>query len=63
MFDRYSINGSVVWLGVPDFHRNYENNCTANILAPCPSWGYRGYITNPNWGCKSEEASGNVSVP
>ena len=39
MFGVYSINGSVQWLGVPDFLRTDGPPWTDNLLAPVPSWG------------------------
>ena len=54
MFGRNSINGSVKWLGVPDFLSTYGHPWTSNILAPHPSWRYQVSITNPNWGSWSE---------
>ena len=39
MFGRNYINGSVEWLGVPDFLRNYGPHWTLNLLAPYANWG------------------------
>ena len=63
MFGKNSINGSVEWLGVPDFLRTDGPAWTANILAPHPSWLGVGSRTNPNLGSKSKGSSGGVSVP
>ena len=45
-----SINGSVEYLGIPDFHRTSEPFWDDNILAPSSSWGYGGTTTNKNRG-------------
>ena len=60
MFFRNSINGSVEWLGIPEFMRNNGPSWTANILAPHPSSGDRGSITNTNW--VSQYGGGSDSV-
>ena len=59
---RISINGSVKWLGVPDFHRTGGPFWTANLLAPRSSWGYGGTTTNQNWGIKPGGPYGSVAV-
>ena len=38
--DKY-INGSVEWIGVPDFLRNDGLPWTLNLLAPYDNWGYK----------------------
>ena len=49
MFGINSINVSVEWLGVPDFHRIDGPALTDNILDPCPSWVDGGSDTNLKW--------------
>ena len=63
MFGINSINGSVQWLGVPDFLRTNGPAWTANLLAPHTSWGDRGSSTNKNRGSQSEGHSDSVSIP
>ena len=63
MFGRISINGSVEWLGVPDFHKTNVQACTANLLAPYPNWGDGGSATNLNWCSQYRGASGSFFVP
>ena len=46
IFGRIYINGSVEWLGVPDFYRSDGPAWTANILDPHSSWGDVGTTTN-----------------
>ena len=53
MFGRNSINGSVKWIGVPNFLRNDGPPWTLNILAPDANLGERGYSTNQNRGSGS----------
>ena len=53
MFGRNSINGSVEWLGIPDFLRNDGPPWILNLLAPYASWGDIGPSTNPKWGSGS----------
>ena len=60
---RISMNGSVEWLGVPDFHRTNGPACTDNLLAHGYSWGDRGTTTNQNWGSQSGVDSVSVSFP
>ena len=62
-FVRNPINGIVEWLGVPDFLRTDATACTANFLAPHPSWWCRGSSTNRNWGSQSGGDSDIVSIP
>ena len=62
MFGRYSINGSVEWLGVPDFLRNDGPPWTLNLLPPYASWGDRGSSTNINWGSGSGGHYNSVSI-
>ena len=38
IFGRISINGSVEWLSVPEFHRTDGPAWTANLLDTCSSW-------------------------
>ena len=63
MFGNFSINRSVEWLGITDFHRTNGPPWTANILSPSPSWETGGSTTNPNWGSQYGRASESVSVP
>ena len=58
-----SINGSVEWLGIPDFHITSGPFWTANILAPSYSWGDGGTKTNKNWGIKPGVPYGSVAFP
>ena len=53
MFGRNYINGSVKWIGVPDFLKNDGPPWTLNLLAPYDSWGVRGSSTSPNLGSGS----------
>ena len=48
IFGRIYINGNFEWLGIPDFHRTDGTAWTANLLAPCSSWGDGGTTTNQN---------------
>ena len=50
MFGRNYINGSVEWLGVPNFLRNYGPPWTLNLLAPYANWWDRGSSTIPSFG-------------
>ena len=63
MFGRNFINGSVKWLGVPDFQMNDGPPWTLNILAPYANWWDRGSSTSPNWGSGSGGNSEGVSMP
>ena len=47
MFGINPINGSVQWLGVPDFLRTDGPAWNDNLLDPHTSWGDRGFSTNP----------------
>ena len=49
MFGKISINGSVEWLGVPDFHRTGGPFWADNILDTSSSLGYGDTTTNMNW--------------
>ena len=51
------------WLDVPDLHRTDGTAWTANLLAPCSSWGDGGTTTNQNWGSQSGGSSGSFSIP
>ena len=53
MFVRNSMNGTVEWLGVPEFLRNDGPPWTLNLLDPYENWEDIGSITNPNWGSQS----------
>ena len=57
-----TINGSVEWLGIPDFHRTGGPFWSDNLLAPGPSWGDGGTTTNQNWGSKPRGPYGSVAV-
>ena len=63
MFGINSINGSVQWLGVPDFLRTDGPAWTANLLDTHPSWGDQGSSTNPNWGSQYGGHSDSVLIP
>ena len=52
MYSRKPINGSVEWLGVPSFLRNYGPHWADNILCPSPCWGIRG--TYEIWALESQ---------
>ena len=43
------INGSVEYLGIPDFQRTGGPFWDENLLDPCFSWGDSGTTTNQNW--------------
>ena len=45
MFGRNYINGSVEWLGIPNFLRNDGPLWNLNLLAPYANWGYKGSST------------------
>ena len=62
MFVRNSINGSVKWLGVPNFLRNYGPPWALNLLAPYSNWGKKGSITSLNLGSGSRGYSDSVSI-
>ena len=62
MFGRNYINGSVEWLGIPNFLRNDGPPWTLNLLAPYTNWGDREDSTSTNWGSGSEEHSNSVSI-
>ena len=62
MFGRISINGSIEWLGVPNFLRNDGPPRKLNILAPYANWGDKGYNTSPNLVSGSRENSDGVSI-
>ena len=49
MFGINSINGSIEWLGVPNFSKTNGPPWTANILDPQPGWGDQSSSTDPNW--------------
>ena len=44
MFGRKLINGSIKWLGVPNFLWNYGPSWTLNFLDPYASWGTEGLV-------------------
>ena len=50
MFGSNYINGSVEWIGVPNFLSNYGPPWTLNILDPYDNCGGRGSSTSPNLG-------------
>ena len=62
MFGRNYINGSVKWLGVPNFLRNYGLPWTLNLLAPYANWGGRGSSTSPKLGSGPGGYSDGVSI-
>ena len=57
------INGSVEWLGVPSFLRNYGLPRADNILCPSPRWEVRGIYEI--WALESQPGSryGGADVP
>ena len=55
MYGQKSMNGSVKWLGVPTFLRNYGPPWDDNILCPSPRWGVRG--TYKIWALEIQPAS------
>ena len=59
---RILINGSVEWLGVPDFHRTGGTFWDHNLLDLCSSWGYSDTTTNQNWGSQPGGPYGSDSV-
>ena len=63
MFGRNYIDGSVKWLGVPDFLRNDGPPWNLNLLATYDNWGSRGSSTNANWGSGSGGNCNSDSVP
>ena len=62
MFCRKYINGSVKWLGIPNFLRNDGPPWTLNILDTYAKWGYRGSSTSPNLGSVSGGYPDSVSI-
>ena len=62
MFDRKSINGSVRWIGVPNFQRNDGPTWTLNTMAPYTNWGDRGYSTSLNLVSDSGRYSNSISI-
>ena len=58
-----SINGSVEYLGIPDFHSTGGLFWADNLLAPRYTWGEGGNTTNQNWGIQSGVTYGSVDVP
>ena len=62
MFGRNYINGTVEWLGIPNFPRNDGPPWTLNFLAPYANWGDRGSSTSPNWSSGSGEHSDSVFI-
>ena len=60
---KISINGSVEYLGIPDFHRTGGLFWAGNLLAPRYSWGGSGTTTNQNWVIPPGIPYGIVSVP
>ena len=62
MFGRNYINGSVKWIGVPDFLRNYDPPWTLNLLDPHANWGERGSSASTNWDSGSGEHYDGVSI-
>ena len=58
-----SINGSVEYLEIPDFHSTGDPFWDSNPLAPCSCWGDGGTSTNQNWGIQPGGPYGFFSVP
>ena len=57
-----SINGSVEWLGFPNFLSTNGPPWTDNIFGPGPIWWYGGTTTNHNRGSQPGGPNGIVSV-
>ena len=49
MFGWNLISGSVDWLGIPSFLRDYGPTWTLNLLAAYADWGDRGSSTSQNF--------------
>ena len=62
MFGKNSINGSIEWIGVPNFLRNDGLPWILNLLAPYYAWGDRGSNTSLNLGSGSGGYSDGVSI-
>ena len=60
---RISINGSVEYLGVTDFHITGGTFWAANIVAPGSIWGDGGTTINKNWVVNIEGTYGSVDIP
>ena len=63
ILNQISINGSVEYLGIPEFHRIGEPFWDDNLLVPCYSWGDGGTTTNKNWGIQPGGPYESISVP
>ena len=63
MFGVNSINGSVQWLGVPDFLWTDRPPWAGNLMDPSPSWVNGVTTTNPNWGSQPGGPNGSFAVP
>ena len=57
---KISMNGSVEYFGIPDFHRTDGPTWDDNFLDPCSSWGDGG--TNLNWGVQTGGPYRNVAM-
>ena len=60
---QFSINGSVEYLDIPDFHRTGGPFWADNLLAPCSGWEDGGTSTNQNWRVQPGVPYGSVAVP
>ena len=63
MFGRNYINGSVKWIGVPNFLRNDWPPWTLNLLEFYANGGGRGSSNSPNLGSGSGGYSDGVYIP
>ena len=63
ILSQISINGSVEYLGIPDFHRTGGKFWAANLLAPRSCCVDGGTSTNYNLVIKSGVPYGSVSDP
>ena len=62
IFGRISINGSVEYLGIPDFHRTDGPAWNETIMPPRSRWVEGDTSTNNKWGIQPGGDSGSVSV-
>ena len=59
---RISINGSVEWLCVPNFHITGGPFWSVNLLYTCFSWGDSVTTTNQNWVIQPGGPNGSVAA-
>ena len=62
ILSQISINGSVEYLGIPDFHRAGGTFWADNLLSPHSSWVSGGNTTNQNWVIHTGGPYNNVSA-